>query len=203
MQLVSLAVLNKRGGGGGGGGDPTILAHAMDVGNLSWLYRDKAKEFLRFATRELVRSSPNGSRVTATEGQYQVHCSIMPHGLAAVAVTDKDYPERVVFSLLRELLSSFEGEYACSAWQPLERDHQLKQWAALPRQLAKYQDPVEGDKVMAIQKDLDTTLVIMHDTVNAALDRGVKIEELMEKSVDLSRSSKLFYKTAKKQNACC
>ena len=63
-------------------------------------------------------------------------------------------------------------------------------------QLAKYQNPAEADKLMAIQKDLDQTTAIMHDTIEAALDRGVKLDELIEKSEDLSSSSKMFYKVS-------
>jgi synaptobrevin family protein YKT6 len=33
--------------------------------------------------------------------------------------------------------------------------------------------------------------------------RGVKLDELIEKSDDLSASSKMFYTTAKKHNQCC
>ena len=45
--------------------------------------------------------------------------------------------------------------------------------------------------------------VVLHDTIEAALERGQKIDTLIEKSNDLSGSSKMFYKTAKKQNQCC
>ena len=43
----------------------------------------------------------------------------------------------------------------------------------------------------------------MHDTIEAALERGGKLDELIEKSDDLSASSKMFYTTAKKHNQCC
>ena len=36
-----------------------------------------------------------------------------------------------------------------------------------------------------------------------ACGRGVKLDELIEKSDDLSASSKMFYTTAKKHNQCC
>ena len=113
---------------------------------------------------------------------------------------------------------------------------------SLEETLKKYQNPAEADKLMAIQKDLDETKAIMHDTIDAALercvfrsplpfecargagnetgagransrcaddlisrarDRGVKLDELIEKSDDLSASSKMFYTTAKKHNQCC
>jgi synaptobrevin family protein YKT6 len=35
------------------------------------------------------------------------------------------------------------------------------------------------------------------------LERGEKLDELVEKSNTLSQQSKLFYKQAKKTNSCC
>ena len=42
---------------------------------------------------------------------------------------------------------------------------------SLQATLTKYQNPAEADKLMAIQKDLDQTKAIMHDTIEAALER--------------------------------
>ena len=42
-------------------------------------------------------------------------------------------------------------------------------------------------------------VIVLHETIEAALERGQKIDTLIDKSNDLSGSSKMFYKTAKKQ----
>jgi synaptobrevin family protein YKT6 len=39
-----------------------------------------------------------------------------------------------------------------------------------------------------LYQDLDQTKAIMHDTIESALERGVKLDELIEKSEDLSAS---------------
>jgi len=69
--------------------------------------------------------------------------------------------------------------------------------------LVKYQDPASADKVTKIQNDLDETTNILHKTIDSVLERGVKLDSLVEKSDDLSRQSKMFYKQAKKTNSCC
>jgi synaptobrevin homolog YKT6 len=51
--------------------------------------------------------------------------------------------------------------------------------------------------------ELEQTKLVLHETIEAALQRGQKIDDLIVKSNDLSGSSKMFYKTAKKQNQCC
>ena len=69
--------------------------------------------------------------------------------------------------------------------------------------LVRYQDPASADKVTKIQNDLDETTQILHKTIDSVLERGVKLDSLVDKSNDLSAQSKMFYKQAKKTNSCC
>jgi synaptobrevin family protein YKT6 len=73
--------------------------------------------------------------------------------------------------------------------------------AAVP--LASAQDPVAADKLTKIQKDLDETKVILHQTIDSVLRRGEKLDTLVDKSADLSLASQMFYKQARKTNSCC
>jgi synaptobrevin family protein YKT6 len=73
----------------------------------------------------------------------------------------------------------------------------------LPVYLSKYQDPREADALTKIQGDLDETKIILRNTIEAVLERGEKLDDLVTKSEDLSIQSKAFYKTAKKTNSCC
>ena len=44
---------------------------------------------------------------------------------------------------------------------------------------------------------------MLHNTIESVLKRGEKLEDLVERSGELSSQSKLFYKQAKKANGCC
>jgi synaptobrevin homolog YKT6 len=86
--------------------------------------------------------------------------------------------------------------------------------------LAKYQNPKEADAMTKIQDELDETKIILvnknhqieaikvknkfqHNTIEAVLERGEKLDDLVSKSEGLSVQSKAFYKTARKTNSCC
>lgn len=69
--------------------------------------------------------------------------------------------------------------------------------------LTVLQDPVAADKLTKIQKDLDETKVILHQTIDSVLRRGEKLDTLVDKSADLSLASQMFYKQARKTNSCC
>jgi synaptobrevin family protein YKT6 len=59
--------------------------------------------------------------------------------------------------------------------------------------IVKYQDPQEIDTIAKIEKDLDETKVVLHNTIESVLQRGEKIDDLVAKSDGLSAQSKMFY----------
>ena len=69
--------------------------------------------------------------------------------------------------------------------------------------MKKYQDPTQADSIMKVQQELDDTKVVLHKTIEGVLQRGEKLDSLVDKSEALSSSSRMFYKQAKKTNSCC
>lgn len=65
------------------------------------------------------------------------------------------------------------------------------------------QDHTQADKIAKIQKDLDETKIILHQTIDSVLKRGEKLDALVDKSNDLSLASQMFYKRARQTNSCC
>ncbi len=110
------------------------------------------------------------------------------------AVTDPEYPDRVAQSLLSKLTEDFLAEVPETNFN----DRTKIAFPAIHAMLRKYQDPKEADPIMKVQKDLDDTKVILHKTIESVLERGEKLDNLVERSNQLSGQSKMFYKTAKK-----
>lgn len=48
--------------------------------------------------------------------------------------------------------------------------------------LAKYQDPKQADSIMRVQQELDDTKIVLHKTIESVLERGERIDSLVEKS---------------------
>jgi synaptobrevin family protein YKT6 len=65
------------------------------------------------------------------------------------------------------------------------------------------QDPANCDKLTKIQKQLDATKEILHETIVKAIERGERLDELVQRSDDLSATSKLFFTSAQKANSKC
>lgn len=65
------------------------------------------------------------------------------------------------------------------------------------------QDPAACDNIAKIQKQLDQTKEILHDTIMKAIERGENLDEMVQRSEDLSATSKLFFTSAQKANKKC
>ena len=74
--------------------------------------------------------------------------------------------------------------------------------ARLEALLRDYQDPTKVDKIAKVDKSLAETKEVLTKTIDAVLARGEKLDDLVDRSAELSASSKMFYKTAKSTNSC-
>ncbi|RYG99110.1 hypothetical protein EON65_50615 [archaeon] len=121
-------------------------------------------------------------------------------GLCGCVTCDAEYPPRVAYTLLTKL---FEDFVAFKPDWKTEKRNEAIVWPQLERDLARYQDPANADQIMRIQKNLDETRDVLHQTIDSVLARGEKLEDLVERSGELSAQSKLFYREAKRANSCC
>jgi synaptobrevin family protein YKT6 len=135
--------------------------------------------------------------------EYVAFVYVRTDNLACVIVTDALYPSRVAFSLVNKISDEFISKYPTDRWVSLVHTNTPQFYPELRSHLTKAQDPESSDPFMKVQKELDETKVILHKTMASLLERGEKLDDLVAKSDQLSAQSKMFYKTAKKTNACC
>ncbi|KAF9903245.1 palmitoyltransferase [Lobosporangium transversale] len=173
---------------------------AKDLSGFGFFQRSSVGEFMTFMAQTIAEKTQPGQRQSIEESSYVGHVYARSEGVAGVVVTDKEYPTRVAFGLLNKILDEFTSKYPNPAlWASPEQI----QYPELQQYLVTYQDPKQGDTIMKVQRELDETKIILHKTIESVLERGEKMESLVERSDVLSSQSKMFYKTAKKQNSCC
>ncbi|KAG9335479.1 hypothetical protein JZ751_004608 [Albula glossodonta] len=119
------------------------------------------------------------------EVQYLCHVYVRNDSLGAVVIADNEYPSRVCFTLL-DKVDSIDWPSGSPA---------TIQYTALDSYLAKYQNPREADAMTKVQAELDETKIILHNTMESLLERGEKLDDLVQKSEHLGSQSKAFYKT--------
>ena len=155
---------------------------------------------MTFTSRLLIKRTQPGQRQTVEHEGHLCFVNLRKNGLGGVIVGDHEYPERVAYTVLNQLLTEFESVHGDWGKQTVDMKCAFE---PLDKAIIEYQDPAKADKICKIQKDLDDTMDIMHKTIDNVLERGAKLDTLVEKSNDLSSQSKAFYKTAKKANSHC
>ena len=128
---------------------------------------------------------------------------VSPFGVTAVCFADQEYPARVAFGYLSKLCDDFTAATGGQAIASNEDNSVPSFQPQHTKLLVQFQDPSQADQLTKIMHELEQTKLVLHETIEAALERGQKIDDLIVKSNDLSGSSKMFYKTARKQNQCC
>ncbi|KZV70124.1 snare protein YKT6 [Peniophora sp. CONT] len=182
-------------------GPSAILSSAHELSSFSFLQRGSVGEFMTFFSKTVADRTQQGQRQTVQENNYTAH--VYNRGgaeqLAGVIITDHEYPVRPAFSLVTKLLDDFAAKVPQSQFSSPGSIN----FPEINTYLQKYQDPRHADNIMRVQAELDETKIILHKTMESVLQRGEKLDDLVDRSQALSMQSKMFYKTAKKQNSCC
>lgn len=197
-KICGIAILVKN------GNDSRIIAEAQELQSFNFFQRKGASEFMSFTSKMVSSRTQPGQRQSVQEQDYMCHCYTRQDSLAGVILTDKEYPSRVVYTLISKLLEEYATKHP--NWlehQQIATPNTSENFPALPNWLAKYQDPQQADSLSRVQKELDETKIVLHQTLEGLLNRGEKLDDLVNRSDMLSESSKAFYTTAKKTNSWC
>ncbi|KAI8319375.1 synaptobrevin-like protein ykt6 [Martensiomyces pterosporus] len=176
------------------------LCTASDLSSFSFFQRGSIQEFMNFFATTVAERTQDGQRQGVDQDNYVAYVYRQHNGLSGIAVTDKEYPARVALSLTAKILDEFTKEYSEDRIKGATANVSFPQ---LDDYVKKYQDPNQADSIMRVQQELDETKVVLHKTIEGILERGEKLESLVDRSNQLSDQSKMFYKTAKKTNSCC
>uniref|UniRef100_A0A6B2EHU1 Putative snare protein ykt6 synaptobrevin/vamp syperfamily n=1 Tax=Phlebotomus kandelakii TaxID=1109342 RepID=A0A6B2EHU1_9DIPT len=195
VKLHALSIFHK------GPHEARLLKAAFDLQSFSFFQRGSVQEFMSFASKTIVERTQVASRQSVKQDVYMCHVYVRADNLAAVLIADHEYPGRVAHTLITKVMDDFAAKVSPDQW-PTGSDATIN-FNQLPALLAKYQNPREADALTKIQGDLDETKIILRNTIEAVLERGEKLDDLVVKSEQLSVQSKAFYKTAKKTNSCC
>ncbi|XP_055889089.1 synaptobrevin homolog YKT6-like isoform X1 [Biomphalaria glabrata] len=190
MKLYSIAILLKTPEGKG-----KILTSKNELSSFGYFQRSTVSEFMVFTSKILVERTATASRASVKEREYICHVYVRSDNLSGVVIADHEYPQRVAHTLINKVLDEFQEKCPKPNWSTIKENE--APYPQLTELLQKYQNPKEADAMTKIQSELDETKIILHNTIEAVLQRGEKLDDLVEKSEGLSQQSKTFYITKK------
>lgn len=206
MQIYSLAIIKHQ-------SDHHDLI--MDIRYLlekePWRFRSTIKQTITFLTRTLSERVPHCTLNQIHEeimGKvYVCHITVRSDSYGYAIITDEKYPVRLIIKIFGHLDQIIDKNKELLDKTVENKDKfKKKEYLNLPEIkpiLDHFSNPEETDKILKVKKSLEETKVVMFDTIEKVLERGVKIEDLVKKSDDLNNQSKLFLLQTKKLNRCC
>jgi synaptobrevin len=196
-----------------------LLGFLTDTSAVSFIGKNMFKEFLLAGLRQIAGAhQPRGlhRRVDTYEFDspkgdltYAVYVStrdmidrVMHHRLIVMVATSDGYPKRLKMAVsdklldyIAPILSTSKGAYTRQIAERLDRK--------IMAVIKEYYLPQNVDNIGSMRSGLDDTKEVMRDNVEKLLARGDQIDDLVERSADLSTKSKTFYKTSKRLNQNC
>jgi len=199
MRIISFYLLKQN------GQTANILASAHQLDFISFFKRPFFKEHLNFGARTAVSRLKPGDKSfieDKEEKDVKSFVDIQKNGLGVVIVFDREYPEKVILIIAKEIINEFYKVKTDDEFIDVKSD---VDWSisALDTMIKKYQDPKEADKLMKLQSQLEEVNQIMTRNLDDILKRGETLDNLMSKSKDVSTVSYNFYKKARETNKKC
>ncbi|KAK0489715.1 snare protein YKT6 [Armillaria luteobubalina] len=155
-----------------------VLSGANDLSSYSFYRKGSVGEFITFFSRTIAEHRANGraSRRITTPPAYTI----------------EKYPVRPASSLLSKLLDNFTAKVS----QPSLSDSSS---ISFPDINIFLQDPRPADTIMRVRQELDETKIVFvfsrnmqHKSIESVLQRGEKLDNLVDRSSALSAQSKMF-----------
>ncbi len=181
---------------------------AFDLYSFGYFKRSTVREFLRFAGRTLAhahRHDPGAACITVEEGEGCIHLHTeADKRIMVTAYTQGNYPARVVHRMLAQIAKEFRTSCA-TIWERVPEKDSETRIELLVQALGEYKKPENVDKVAKIESQLDDLKIVMQKSLQKALAFGEDLNDLVDKSDELSATSKMFYQEIKDKTSkrCC
>jgi len=178
MKLYGLLVYNNK---------YELVASHYNLDDFFFLYRSTISDTIERIATNLVKviAKNNYYKINEEFDEYDMtlYCSFFDTNY--IVITDRLYPQTTAYSLLNSLKnSSFNTNIIANLFKT-------------------YQRPLEVDKLLKVKKELDETKVILYDSIEKLLERGDKLDELVDRSEILAIEAAKLAIQAEKLNRCC
>ena len=180
MHLYSALIYNS---------DYTLLYKNFNLSEFYFFMRSKIETAIVTISDSIVRSKHQNKFYQVTEQIEDkiFHIYIYTNTKCYIALTDEQYPQLVIMEFFNEM-------------KDINNTPNLGQ---LDNIWAKYQDPISVNKILQVKKQLELTKNTMLESIDKIIERGDKIEDLVDKTDHLNDSAIKFMNNAKQLNSCC
>lgn len=186
------------------------LAAVSAVSFFSLFQKSKITEIMRFISKTISDRCETERRSSIADGDFVVHVykhnfaqlmkENVPPDICCVIITDVQYPKEVAHRLIDKICQfGGNGRFKDGMATVEEKDECVRFLADI---IKKYQKP-SADTMYKMKQDVEETKHILCQAVEKLLQRGEKLEDLIDRTEYLSQNSKTLLKRARKGSRVC
>ena len=178
----------------------SVISFCTDFPKKFILHSSTIEETCRFLSKTLAVYCQPGRQTSAEHEGMLINAFHRLDRLVCVVFTDFDYPKRVSFLLCTQVLEQFTGTYG-NRWTNVPKDTDMK-FKDLKKIIKGFQNPGEHDAIQRAIAATQETNEVITQTLNKIIVRGETLQDIVEKSEELSIKAKMFYKESKRKKCC-
>jgi vesicle-associated membrane protein 7 len=127
-------------------------------------------------------------RASYSAGEFIFHVQVTAR-VVLLCVCDKEFKQYVAFSFLKKVKDAYATNNGPGALTQLQ--------ASLKREVELYNSG-KGDKIQALQSEIDAVRGVMLENIDQLMDRGEKINILVAETEELNAQSDQFFTGSRK-----
>ncbi len=156
-----------------------------NLSNFFFIYRPKIKETIESVALELIKNIKPNKFYKINEQFQSIEMTIylFENDKIYIVITNDNYPQRVASKLIGSV-----------------KNANVEQCNIL---FESYQNPDKFDTITQIKNELEESKIIILDSIDKLMIRGENLDELIQRTDNLSETSFLFKNKAKNLNSCC
>ena len=166
------------------------------LNTINFALKNKIKESCLFVSRRMIRSDTDDNFQHSYNDIYFIYFK-KHNDIGCCIITDTQIKTTLITSKLSQVLNNSSAELSQLNTIP-EKDFSVNLESIKQIKIAN------DCKLDIIQNDLEYTKETMKQNIEDIISRGESLDSLIDQSNDLSRTSKMFYKSTKQMNpGCC
>ncbi|CAA9987376.1 prenylated protein, putative [Plasmodium knowlesi strain H] len=183
--------------------DIIFLCSATDLNAYSFIKKKAFKEAAFFVARTVPSRIEYNTKEIITHESNTVFAFKFSDNICPLVIATDDYPERVAFYMINEIYMDFIRTIPKDVWSEVKQDNKID--FNLNSYLSKYKDPLTCDAIAHTNMKISENIEKVRTTMDALIRNRENLDVLVDKSKDLSTTTKQLFKQSKKlkRKQCC
>ncbi|KAF9141948.1 Vesicle-associated membrane protein [Mortierella sp. GBA39] len=157
-------------------------------------YTNSSGNFTTITEAILEKIPPNNSKLTYVYDRYLFHY-ICEDGLTYMCMADDSFGRRIPFAFLQDIKEKFLAQYGRERALSSLVAYSMNEFSkTIAKQMEYFSTNPEADRIKQVQGEIEQVKDVMVQNIERVLERGERIELLVDKTDNLNQQAFAFKK---------